>query len=113
MIVIELPKVLLSEHCQRLQELLGYFEHEGPALRYTNGLRSSREHKRLTQPEPGTLNGQCDDSDDVAANGYFQPGAMISDKSGDSVTAGILVEKGNETRMTVSIHCWQKELDEI
>jgi hypothetical protein len=65
------------------------------------------------QPELGTLNGQCDDSDYVSANGYFQPGAMISDKSGNSVTAGILVEKGNETRMTVSIHCWDKELDEI
>jgi len=113
MILIELPEVPLSEHCQRLQELPGYFEHEGPALRYTNGLRSSREHKRFIQPEPGTLNGQCDDSDYVAENGYFQPGAMISDKSGNSVTAGILVEKGNETRMTVSIHCWQKELDEI
>jgi hypothetical protein len=113
MILIELPEVPLSEHCQRLQELPGYFEHEGPALRYTNGLRSSREHKRLIQPEPETLNGQCDDSDYVAADGYFQPGAMISDKSGNSVTAGILVEKGNETRMTVSIHCWQKELDEI
>ena len=65
-------------------------------LRYTNGLSSSPEHKRLFQPEPEPSTDNPMTLNYAAANGYCQPDAMSSDKSGNSVSAGMLVEKGVE-----------------
>jgi hypothetical protein len=114
-ILVELPEIPISEHGERLQKFPGRFGHDdGPSLFYYNGVRfTGQQNKRLKQPMPQTIGGQCDDTDYVAAQGHFQPGSMLCDDSGDMVTAGILVEKGGERRLTVSIHCWQKELDEI
>lgn len=61
---------------------------------------------------PRIIDGQYDDSDYVAAQGTFQPGSMLCDDSGNMISAGVLVEKDDQRRLTVSIHCWQKELDE-
>jgi hypothetical protein len=62
---------------------------------------------------PQTFEGQYDDSDYIATQGYFQPGSMLCNKSDDKVSAGILIEKGDERRLTVLIHCWQDELDKV
>ena len=37
---------------------------------------------------------------------------MLCDDSGNMISAGILVEKDGQRRLTVSTHRWQKELDE-
>jgi hypothetical protein len=112
---IELPEIPASEHGERLQKFPGWFSHkDAPRLLYHNGfLITGQQNKRLKQPMPQKVDGQYDDTDYVAAQGHFQPGSMLCDDSGGMVTAGILVEKGDERRLTVSIHCWQKELDEI
>lgn len=113
-IFVELPELPANEHVERLKTCPGWFAHEGPSLFYHNGLRiTGNQNKRLKQPMLETVDGQYDDSDYVAAQGSFQPGSMLCDDSGDMVTAGILVKKGDEERLTVSIHCWQKELDKI
>lgn len=113
-ILVELPVLSASEHGERLQKLFGQFGHSRLSLFYHNGFRiTGQQNRRLKQPMPQTNEGPCDDSDYVATRGNFQPGSMLCDDSGNMVSAGILVEKGEEKRLTVSVHCWQKELDEI
>ena len=112
---IEFPEIPTSEHAERLQKFPGFFSHtNAPRLFYHNGLVfTGQQNKPLKQPMPQTIGGQYDDSDYVTAQGHFQPGSMICSNSGHMITAGILVGKGDERRLTVAIHCWQKQLDEI
>ena len=41
--------------------------------------------------------------------GSFFPGTMLSSNAGNSVSAGILVRKGNQNCLTVAFHCWSEE----
>lgn len=108
-IVVELPLLSIPEHCKRLENLPREFEHASASLQYHNGPMAKNELKRRKNPELNYLEGAFDDSDYVKAQGCFYPGAMISSQSGDSVSAGILVEKAGEVRLTVAFHCWDEE----
>jgi hypothetical protein len=113
-VVVELPKMDLSQYRDLLQELPEGFANANVSLEFHNGPLPYSEHKRILKPDP-TFNGPdaiADESDYVKEYGCFYPGAMIHavDDSGEnlgSVTAGILVEKGLERRLTVSYHCWE------
>jgi len=113
-IVVELPKMDRSRYGDLLQELPEGFVNANVGLEFHNGPLPYSEHKRIVKPNP-TFNGPdaiVDESDYVKERGCFYPGAMIhavGDAGEDlgSVTAGILVEKGLERRLTVSYHCWE------
>lgn len=82
-------------------------------LTYSNGLLANAEWKRLIAPKPADLKTfVSDDSDYIAATGSFNPGAMICSDQEDVISAGVLVEKGSEQRLTVACHCWDREFDE-
>jgi hypothetical protein len=53
--------------------------------------------------------GDEDDTDYIKSDGCFYPGAMLKADSGDQISAGIAVQKGTETRVTVAFHCWNSE----
>ena len=36
---------------------------------------------------------------------------LISSTSGEQLSAGILLEKNGERRLTTAIHCWDQEFD--
>lgn len=111
---VELPQMSAEDHVKRLDKLPYRFWHEGPSLLYFNGLRAMwQEHKRSKKPKPETIDGDFDDTDYVATQGCFYPGSMISNTSGDSVSAGVLVRKGDDRRLTLPIHCWKDELKKI
>lgn len=110
---IELPELPINEHIKRVRNLPGRFAHEAPLLKYHNGLRiTGQEHKPLKTPNPEKIDGEYDDTDYVATHGYFQPGSMLREDGGNMISAGILVEKDEHRRLTVAIHCWQKEIDD-
>ncbi|KAI2695030.1 hypothetical protein CBS147332_9464 [Penicillium roqueforti] len=68
---------------------------------------------RISPPKPADLNTLVsDDSDYIAATGFFNPGAMICSDQEDAVSAGVLVEKSSEQGLTVACHCWDREFDE-
>ena len=113
-VVVELPKVDHSQFGNLLQELPEGFENANVSLEFHNGPLPYSAHKRKVKPD-ATSNGPdaiADESDYVKEHGCFYPGAMIhaADDAGrniGSVTAGILVEKDFERRLTVSYHCWE------
>ncbi|TAQ83186.1 hypothetical protein B7494_g8492 [Chlorociboria aeruginascens] len=110
-LLVELPKMSPEEHTLRVLDLPAWIWGTDVAVWYHNGIQMlGHEHEQWIDPRPRTGEGQCDDSDYVAAQGYFQPGAMIGSGHGDTISAGILVEKDHEQRLTVSIHSWAWEL---
>ncbi|KAH8598570.1 hypothetical protein B0O99DRAFT_615428 [Bisporella sp. PMI_857] len=117
--IIELPEQAEEDYLKHIKQLPGCFmHHPSPDLRYFNGRRGQLEYStgthRLKQPQPATVDGQCDDTDYAAERGCFYPGSIISsivDGVPSSVSAGILLQKGNERRLTVAIHGWQHELE--
>ena len=108
-IIIELPQLSVPEHRKRLENLPRDFENASASLQYHNGPMARAELKRLKNPDSRYLVGNFDDSDYVKEEGCFYPGAMIIAQSGSSVSAGILVEKADDLRLTVPIHCWDHE----
>ena len=109
-IIIELPQLSVPEHRKRLESLPRDFENASASLQYHNGPMARAELKRLKNPDRRYLEGAFDDSDYVKDGGCFYPGVMISAQSGNSMSAGILVEKAGELRLTVPIHCWDDEI---
>ena len=79
-------------------------------LRYHNGPIHGEEFQRSRKPDPTNIDGPYDDTDYIQARGYFNPGCLISSKNDQLGTAGILLQKGNETRLTVPIHAWAQQL---
>lgn len=82
-------------------------------LRYNNGLLNSRmqEMKREMLPNPAIIDGDYDDTDYVKSQGCFYPGSMLSSKNNTSITAGILLRRQHEERLTVAIHNWDEQLE--
>ncbi|KAJ5803825.1 uncharacterized protein N7518_000128 [Penicillium psychrosexuale] len=112
-IIVEFDEVDEDAWRERVGSLPCSFANLALELTYSNGLLANSEWKRLISPKPADLNTLVsDDSDYIAATGFFNPGAMISSDQEDAVSAGVLVEKGSEQRLTVACHCWDREFDE-
>jgi hypothetical protein len=108
---VELEEVDLDEHIKRLEFLPQEIADCEVALRYHNGSLNGRELKRLKEPNPTMLDGDYDDTDYVKDHGCFYPGAMLSSKNNSLISAGIQVQKEDDVRLTVAIHCWDNQLN--
>ncbi|RDL42523.1 uncharacterized protein BP5553_02502 [Venustampulla echinocandica] len=88
---IELEELPIEEYRERLTTLPGRFQHTRILIMYYNGLLNTgrEKHRGLKQPMPQKDDKQFDGLDYVAAQGYFQPGSMLCNSSGDIVSAGI------------------------
>ncbi|KIL86385.1 hypothetical protein FAVG1_10214 [Fusarium avenaceum] len=115
MFVVELPLVSKEKHYERLHNLPCSIDACPLMLRFHNGPLPNTERKitREVKPNPKTYGKEiCDETDYVKLRNKFYPGTMIgsADKHGSlysMVTAGILVEKDGERRLTCSYHCWE------
>ena len=113
-LVVELPKTSREDFPDRLETLPDWINGCPIWVQYYNGPLPNTERRRhAVAPEPKFEDGVIDDTDYIKLNGKFYPGTMISsaNKKGErlfSVTAGVLVEKGDEKRLTCSFHCWDK-----
>jgi hypothetical protein len=109
-LVVEYPEVDVESWNNKLAELPHGFKNSSVALNYSNGSLTNVEFGRLKTPNPTHLaNLQEDDSDYVQSQGCFYPGTMLSADTGNQISAGILVEKDGEVRLTVAFHCWADE----
>ncbi|OJD19516.1 hypothetical protein AJ78_00487 [Emergomyces pasteurianus Ep9510] len=112
-IIVEFDEVNDDTWCEKVETLPCLFKHIPHRLSYSNGPLVNAELKRLKAPKPATLkNLVVDDSDYVSTTGGFNPGAMLCSDQDDAISAGVLVEKNSECRLTVAMHCWDKELKE-
>jgi hypothetical protein len=113
-VIVEFPQADTDSWYRRLLELPSGFLNAGVGLSYTNGPLLTTELKRLKAPNPTTLEtAQEDDSDYVESHGCFFPGSMLQSKSGNQVSAGVAVQNGSNTRLTVAFHGWDKEFLEM
>jgi hypothetical protein len=110
-IVVELKEINYEQHKKRLESYPRAISKTEVALRYHNGPIHGQELKRLKEPNPTKFDGQYDDTDYVKTHGCFYPGAMLSSKNNTLISAGIQVQKQQEIRLTVAIHCWDKQLE--
>ena len=108
-IVIEYATEDFQTFSVRRQKLPWAFENVGLPLSYHNGPLVQTQLKRFKKPEPRFLNGAEDDTDYVKTQGCFFPGTKISADSGQQVSTGIMVQRGQESRITVAFHCWDEE----
>ena len=114
-LIVELPKVDEKTFLDRLDNLPGGIDRCRLDVRYYNGpLPNTESRKRVTKPNPKIKDSDCDETDYVALDGKFYPGTMLNSlsKEGEiysSVTAGVLVEKGYQQRLTCSFHNWEKQ----
>jgi hypothetical protein len=109
-LVVEFPEVDFESWKNKLAELPYGFKNSSVSLNYSNGPLTNAEFGRLKTPNPTYLtNLQEDDSDYVQSQGCFYPGTMLSADTGNQISAGILVEKDGEIRLTVAFHCWADE----
>ncbi|KAK3934635.1 hypothetical protein QBC46DRAFT_347429 [Diplogelasinospora grovesii] len=114
-LVVELPKTSDEDFAKRLETLPEGIEKAPFCLYYHNGPlpNTPRRSSRAVKPEPAELdNLVADEADYVRTEGKFYPGAMISslNKSGEvysSTSAGVLVQKGQQQRLTCSWHNWE------
>lgn len=115
-LIVELPATEQSIFVQRLANLPSGIAGAHFHLLYHNGpLPNSQRRRRAQRPKPEVDEDEriADETDYVAKDGKFYPGAMISslDKHGNtycSVSAGVLVRKGSRHRLTCSWHCWEE-----
>ncbi|EEP79739.1 predicted protein [Uncinocarpus reesii 1704] len=95
---------------EKLKSLPSDFMNTSVQLHFTNGLLANAEWKGKITSKPAVLKDMVsDDFDYVAEMGGFYPGAMLCSNNDDAITAGILVEKGGEVRLTVAFQCWEEE----
>ncbi|KAJ5932952.1 hypothetical protein N7516_007441 [Penicillium verrucosum] len=96
-IVVEFDEIDEDAWRERVGSLPCSFANLALELTYSNGLLANTEWKRLIAPKPADLKTfVSDDSDYIAATGSFNPRAMICSDQEDTVSAGVLVEKGSE-----------------
>jgi hypothetical protein len=112
-VLVELPELSPDDYQKQLSELPSRFDHNNLKLKFHNGPLHIQEHERQKGPKPQKIDGEFDDTNYINIYGTFNPGAMLSAKTGNSITAGILVEKDNLTRLTVAMHCWEEELKTV
>lgn len=126
-IVIEFPRTEKEEFAKLIQSLPRNVMNIPFQVRYWNGpLPNTERRKRDFQPRPSNIADlKVDETDYVNAYGEFYPGTMIQtrpfvDKNADpgegpimnQVTAGILINKGDEKRLTCSFHNWEPLVQE-
>ncbi|KAK2797114.1 hypothetical protein FQN50_009305 [Emmonsiellopsis sp. PD_5] len=112
-ITVEFDEVDDDTWGEKIESLPFGFQNIPHTLSYSNGALANTEFTRLKSPKPKALKELVvDDSDYVSTTGSFNPGAMLCSAQDDAISAGILVEKGYQRRLTTSIHCWDKELNE-
>jgi hypothetical protein len=117
-IVVELPKMGPEEFSSRLQTLPRHIKGCPFAVRYYNGpMPNSERREREVKPTPKFIDSICDETDYVTLDKKFYPGTMLcstdpsNNKAVSSVTAGILVKKGSEKRITCSFHNWEQQYE--
>ncbi|EON98243.1 hypothetical protein UCRPA7_6215 [Phaeoacremonium minimum UCRPA7] len=117
-LVIELPEMETKDYLARLETLPMDLIGSPHSLEYHNGpLPNTPRRSRAIKPKPAKLEGMvADETDYVHMDGKFYPGSMISsiDKNGhihSSVSAGILIERNGERRLTCSWHNWEGLVD--
>lgn len=110
-IVVELEETSIEEYIKRLKSLPNAIAGTEVGLRYYNGLINGQEMKREKQPDPTHVDGDCDDIDYIQPQGCFYPGTMLSSKNDTAISAGILLQRQDDVRLTVAIHCWDKQLE--
>ena len=112
--VVELPLTSWEDFVRRLEALPDAIDRAPFLLQYNNGpLPNTERCRSATTPTPKALESDvADETDYVKADGRFYPGTMINstDRAGpvySSGTAGVLVEKDGEQRLTCSCHSWE------
>jgi hypothetical protein len=108
-LIIEFEKTEDKIWFQHLESLPESISNIGVPVSYHNGPLVATELKRRKKPQPRYLNGDEDNTDYIKSDGCFYPGAMLKADSGNQISAGIGVQKGTETRITVAFHCWNSE----
>ncbi|KAL8853033.1 MAG: hypothetical protein Q9221_002063 [Calogaya cf. arnoldii] len=113
-LVIELPERSEEEFSEALRHLPNGIKRCVVALGYYNGVLATTEKMRVKTPNLKYIDGEVDDTNYIMhqdTKGCFFPGAMLSADSGNSISAGVLVQndKDKKTRPTVAFHCWDKE----
>ena len=108
-LIVELPKQSVDDYCRTLEHLPVTISNCSLRLAYHNGPQTTSELKRSKQSNPKYLDGVYDDVDYVEERGLFFPGTMLSSGEDNCISAGILVNKGNQSRVTVAFHCWSNE----
>ncbi|KAK5652052.1 hypothetical protein OQA88_10828 [Cercophora sp. LCS_1] len=121
-IIIEYPATDEQSFRRRLQTLPDYIPGAPFHIRYHNGpLPNTPQRRRLRRPQPELdeedENRVEDNTNYVARDGKFYPGSMISSTARNSttytsVTAGVLVFKGDEKKFTCSWHNWEEHEDQ-
>ncbi|KAK0648936.1 hypothetical protein B0T16DRAFT_409126 [Cercophora newfieldiana] len=114
-IVVEYPATDELSFRKRLQTLPDYLPGAPFDIRYHNGpLPNTPQRRRLRRPRPELEEESrvADEIDYVARDGKFYPGSMISSTALDgtiysSVSAGVLLFNGNDTRLTCPWHNWE------
>jgi len=120
-VVIELPRATRQEFIRRLRTLPMHYEDAPFAVLYSNGPMPDHQYAARTRkprPERAPDKRTEDDTDYGVQNGEFYPGTMIStdeDTSNPeekiwatSATAGVLLQRAGEQRLTCSWHLWGK-----
>ncbi|KAK3341659.1 hypothetical protein B0T25DRAFT_522928 [Lasiosphaeria hispida] len=114
-LIVELPKTDRDEYLDRLNDLPGRFTNVPWAIQYHNGqLAQHEQRKRVIIPTPQRTEDDrnADETDYVNLDGKFYPGSMLysiddsDDRAVSEVTAGVLVRKGTERRLTCAWHAW-------
>ncbi|KAK2788645.1 hypothetical protein FQN52_006590 [Onygenales sp. PD_12] len=111
-IVVEFEEVDAAVWLERCLSLPMAFKNLDFGLQYSNGPLANTECKCLTKPLPLPQNLDAlvaDDTDYVKDKGYFCPGTMLGSTEGSTITSGIEVQKGNETRVLAALHAWDDE----
>ncbi|KAK1766322.1 hypothetical protein QBC33DRAFT_116863 [Phialemonium atrogriseum] len=113
-LVVELPKTSDEDFAKRIQTLPMDIERAAVHLTFHNGPLPNTPRRALAvKPKPARLDTLvADETDYVQADGKFYPGAMINSiaKNGQvysSISAGVLVSKGQQQRLTCSFHNWE------
>ena len=112
-VVVELPRSEEAVFQETLKDMPLTIIGAPFNLQYHNGpLANVERGKRAKRPRPELAEEKrvADETDYVASDGQFYPGAMLAsvDKQGEtysSVSAGVLVQKGDQQRLVVSWHC--------
>lgn len=117
-LVVELPETNWDDFINRVKGLPSDIMNAPTLLLFHNGCLPNTERRRREQkPDPKVEDSHIyDETDYVDTDGKFYPGSIISSvskKGGivSSVTAGILIQKGDDQRLTCSFHNWQKHYD--
>ena len=111
-IIVEYPAQDEDTYHMRIKQLPADFSNATVALGYHNGPLATTEMKRATIPELSYLDRKYDNSNYIKAQNCFFPGTMLSSDSNTSISAGVMVKKGSEERVTAAFHCWAKEYED-